>query len=113
MKLRQEYGITTYPFKGDIISKKQTGPNSRKKLTSKLGATAENYEKFVEIVKQTSRKCIPRGCRTRHIPGLIPELSEQFQKYTELYNYDPFNEKTIETGDQLMEEISNTKITHL
>lgn len=72
----------------------------------------DNYGKLIEIVKQSWRKFISRGYRTRYIPGLTPKLSEQFQKYTKLYNDDPFNENTVEKEDQLIEEILNTKRIH-
>lgn len=41
--------------------------------------------------------------------NLTSELSEKFQKYRELYNYDTFNEKIIEKDDQfiVIEEVSN------
>ena len=43
-----------------------------------------------------STRYIPRGCRTNHIPG----LSEESKK--KQYASDPFDNGTIETGNELM-----------
>jgi len=45
---------------------------------SHLIATSDHYDTFVEKVKRISKKFIPRGCRSRYISGLTPELLEQF-----------------------------------
>ncbi|XP_050066097.1 uncharacterized protein LOC126555181 [Aphis gossypii] len=49
------------------------------------------------------------GCRTRYIPGLTSELSEQFQTYSDRYENDPFNLDTIKEGERLLENITEKK----
>jgi retron-type reverse transcriptase len=71
-----------------------------------------------------SCQCIPRGCRTHHIPGLNPAAADLLKNYESLYCNDPFSEETISTGEELMREIAanrrekwcesvtNTDMTH-
>ncbi|KAL4100859.1 hypothetical protein QTP88_020888 [Uroleucon formosanum] len=44
----------------------------------------EHYESFIEKVKYISRKHIPRGCRTHHIPGLSSEIIDNYNTYINL-----------------------------
>lgn len=77
-----------------------------------MKATSNQYDTFVENVKRISRKFIPRGRRSKHIPGLTSELSEQFQSYADRYEDDPFNLDTIEEGERLLENISEVRRTN-
>ena len=41
----------------------------------------ENYERFVEAIRVTSRNHIPRGCRSHYIPGLSEESKSLYGEY--------------------------------
>ena len=43
------------------------------KLIEDVEPITENYGVFVDKVRVASRRCIPRGCRTNHIPDLSEE----------------------------------------
>lgn len=68
--------------------------------------TALEYDKFTEIIKTVSRRCISRGCRTNYIPGLDQTSADLLRKYESLYCNEPFSEKTGTTGEDLMQEIA-------
>lgn len=68
----------------------------------------ENYDAFNELVKSISRRNIPRGCRTRYIPALTPELTETLNKYTGMFEENPFDEEIIE-GDKLLKLLTDEK----
>lgn len=80
-------------------------------LTTDLEPTSENYGNFIYLVRLASRKNIPRGCRTHYIPGLTPELVDSLNRYTELYEANPFEENTIEAGEVLMKSLAQEKRT--
>ena len=43
------------------------------KLIEDVELIPDNYKCFVESVCVSSRRYIPRGCRTEHIPGITDE----------------------------------------
>ena len=65
-----------------------------------------NYNGFIDIVKKISRQYIPRGCRTKYIPGLNTDTKETLKKYNESYGQDPFSEDTITLGEELTKSIA-------
>lgn len=69
----------------------------------------ENYEQFVEIVKTISRQTIPRGCRQQYIHGMSNTLKNHMQKYSQLYEKDPFSEETVECGSALLKELGRSR----
>jgi len=69
----------------------------------------ENYGQFTNLVKRISKQNIPRGCRTRYIPGMKKESEEILEDYIRQYNHDPFAEETITTGGSLVEKLSETR----
>lgn len=69
----------------------------------------ENYDALNDLVKSISRKNIPRGCQTRYIPVLTPELMETLNKYMEMFETNPFEEETIKEGDKLLKLLSDEK----
>lgn len=71
--------------------------------------TTRNYDKFVNIILKKSRKYIPRGCSSSYIPGLSPVSIELLERYEDMYNSDPFSVDTIEIGEQLLQEISESR----
>ena len=69
----------------------------------------ENYGGFVNKVCVASRRSIPRGCRTNHIPGLSEESKSLYEDYNKQYASDPFDNGTIETGKALMNNMKEEK----
>jgi hypothetical protein len=59
----------------------------------------EHYEFFVEKVKYISRKHIPRGCRTHHIPGLSNETLDNYNTYIDLFEITSSNNKPETKGE--------------
>ena len=70
---------------------------------------SSNYKHFVELVKKTARRHIPRGCRVQYIPGLSKESSDLYEEYVTMFNEDPFAETTTQAGKQVMESISQER----
>ena len=68
----------------------------------------ETYEKFIECVHRASNRNIPRGCRTKHIPGL-DHSAKDLIAYNRNYNLDPFSEKTVELGQELLQSIGSSR----
>ena len=56
-----------------------------------IDATPECYEKFDGIIRITSRKHIPRGCRTNYIPGLTNESKTLYEAYQKQYRCNPLH----------------------
>jgi len=64
---------------------------------------------FVEIIKKSSWRYIPKGCRTAFIPGMKKSLQSRSQEYEWKYNEDPFSVETMEVRDTLLQEITEEK----
>lgn len=69
----------------------------------------EHYESFVEKVKLISRKYIPRGCRTHHIPGLSSETMDNYNLYINMFENNPFEEQTRNKGEEFTNAIAQEK----
>lgn len=69
----------------------------------------ENYEQFIEIIKNTSRKVIPTGCRQQYVPGMYSESKERLKKYETLYTAYPFSEETVDCGTALLQKLIQGK----
>ena len=74
-----------------------------------VDAIPENYERFVEMLRMASRKHIPRGCRSKFIPGLTDESKSLYEAYKKHYSIDPFGETTIDTGNTLIDKMKDEK----
>ena len=99
----------TVPFRRRFNYKKANWKDYSEDLdlrVAELEPVAENYDIFVKMIKEVSRKHIPRGCRTEYIPGLTPENATLYEEYTEMFQKDPFDEHTSALGEQLMSAIS-------
>ena len=62
----------------------------------------DNYGSFVDLIKKTSRRDIPR---TRYICGLTDDSKELYEDYNMQFENDPFNSETTETGNRVSDEI--------
>ena len=69
----------------------------------------ENYEQFVNIVRRSSNKNIPRGWRTSYVCGLNDQSKDMYEDYQRRFAVDPFNEDTVRVGDALLDEISEAQ----
>ena len=69
----------------------------------------ENYEKFVNLVRRSSNKNIPRVCRTSYVCGLNDQSKDMYEDYQRRFAEDPFNEDTVRVGDALLDEISEAQ----
>uniref|UniRef100_H3AE30 Endonuclease/exonuclease/phosphatase domain-containing protein n=1 Tax=Latimeria chalumnae TaxID=7897 RepID=H3AE30_LATCH len=74
--------------------------------------TPENYDLFVNALRNTSKRYIPRGCRTEHIPGFTPVLAAKYKKYQQMFQRDPFSEDTIAAGTALTSKLQEEDMTH-
>ena len=68
-----------------------------------------NYEKFVNLVRRSSSKNIPRGCRTSYVCGLNYQSKDMYEDYQRRFAEDPFNKDTVRVGDALLDEISEAQ----
>ena len=62
---------------------------------------SENTMENSECVRVTSRRHIPRRCRTKYKPGLTEESKSIYEAYQNQYSRNPFDEETLETWDIL------------
>ena len=75
-------------------------------LIDEVDPTLENYERFVEAIRVTSRKHIPRGCRSHYIPGLSEESKSLYEAYKKQYMSNPFDSTTLDTGNELISKMA-------
>jgi hypothetical protein len=78
-------------------------------LIEDVESTPANYNRFVESVRVASRRHIPRGCRTEYVPGLTDDSKKIYEEYKKQYSNDPFDERTIETGNLLLDKLTEEK----
>ena len=57
----------------------------------------------------SSKKCIPRGCRSNYIPGLTDKSKSLYEACKKQYSIDPFGETTIDTGNTLIDKMKDEK----
>ncbi|KMQ91441.1 rna-directed dna polymerase from mobile element jockey-like protein [Lasius niger] len=76
------------------------------KQVQKILPRPEKYSEFIDLVKQISKKNIPRGCRTQYIQGLTGDVKPLLEKYQNLFDRDPFSVDTIEAGEKLMQALA-------
>ena len=71
-----------------------------------LEPVPESYDQFVDRVRVSSRRHIPRGCRTEYVPGLSQDSAAIYASYREKFEADPFSADTVATGEALSAAIS-------
>ena len=59
-------------------------------LIDEVDPTSENYDRFVEVIRVTSRKNIPMVCGRHYIPGLSEESKSLYEAYKKQYMSNPF-----------------------
>ena len=69
-------------------------------LIDEVDPTTENYERFVEAIRVTSRKYIT--CRIHYIPGLSEESKGLYEAYKKQYMNHPFDSTTLDTCNELI-----------
>ena len=69
----------------------------------------ENYERFVEMLRNASRKHIPRWCRSNYISYLTDKSKSLYEVYNKQYLIDPFGETTIDTENTLINNMKDEK----
>ena len=78
------------------------------KITS-IEADPKNYEALQKLVWEVAKKNIPRGCRKSYIPCLNDESKEIYEMYIDAYNKDPFSDKTVQLGEDLILLLANER----
>ena len=68
--------------------------------------TPDNYERFVEAIRVTSRKHIPRGCSSHYISGLSEDSKCLYKAYQKQYMSNPFDSTTLDTGNELIRKMA-------
>ena len=74
-------------------------------LIDEVDPTPENYGRFVEAIRATSRKHIPRGCRSHYISGLSEESKSLYEVYKKQDISNPFDSTTLDTGNELISKM--------
>ena len=103
---------TTVPFKRRFNYRKAKWEKFTVELDQKvkhIKPSAENYDKFTQLVKKTARRHIPRGCRVNYIPGLSKESAELYDEYVTMFETDPFSDDTTAIGVKVMDSISQER----
>ena len=75
-------------------------------LIDEVDPTPENYERFVEVIRVTLRRHIPRGCRSHYIPVLSEESKTLNETYKKQYMSNPFDSTTLDTGNDLISKMA-------
>ena len=106
IKLNAAIKPRNVPFRRRYNLKKAKWQSYAKEVDNGIANTdpvPENYEKFVNLVRRSSNKNIPRGCRTSYVCGLNDQSNHMYEDYQRRFAEDPFNEDTVTVGDALLE----------
>ena len=109
IKLNAAIRPRNVPFRRRYNLKKAKWQSYAKEVDNGIANTnpvPENYEKFVNLVRRSSNKNIPRGCRTSYVCGLNDQSKEMYEDYQRRFAEDPYNEDTVRVGDALLDDIS-------
>ena len=102
----------TVPFRRRFNLKKAHWGNFAKDTDSyiqDLPALPTHYDTFVEMIKRSSRRNIPRGCRTTYTPGLTDDSKVFYNDYEKHFQCDPFSADTLECGENLTKAITESR----
>ena len=75
-------------------------------LIDEVDSTPDNYEMFVEAIRVTSRKHMPRGCKSHYIPGLSEESKSLYEAYKKQYMSNHFDSTTQDTSNDLINKMA-------
>ena len=75
-----------------------------------VNSIPENYGRFIELLRRVSRRHIPSGCKSNHIPGLTEESKGLYEAYKRPYSSNPFGEVTQEFGKKLIDTLKEQKM---
>ena len=112
IKLNAAIRPRNVPFRRRYNLKKAKWHSYAKEVDNGIANTnpvPENYKKFVNLVRRSSNKNIPRGCRTCYVCGLNDQSKDMYEDYQRHFAEDPFNEDTVRVGDALLDEISEAQ----
>ena len=97
IKLNAAIRPRNVPFRRRYNPKKAKWQNYAEEVDNgiaNINPVPENYEKFVNLVRRSSNKTIPRGCRTSYVCGLNDQSKDMYEDYQRPFAEDPFNEDT-------------------
>ena len=112
IKLNASIRPRNVPFRRRYNLKKAKWQSYAKEVDNGIANTnpvPENYEKFVNLVRRSSNKNIPRGCRTSYVCGLNDQSKDMYEDYQRRFAEDPFNEDTVRVVDAQLDEISEAQ----
>ena len=75
-------------------------------LIDEVDPTPKNYDRFVETIRDTSRKHIARGCRRHYIPGIYEESKTLYDVYKKQYMSNPIDSTTLDLGNKLISKMA-------
>jgi hypothetical protein len=79
-----------------------------------LESVNENYIAFIKLVKIISRKIIPIISRVKYKTGLTSELVvETLEQYIDRCKTNPFEENTIEKGEELIKLLTDSGVAEV
>ena len=82
IKLNAAIRLRNGPFRRRYNLKKAKWQSYAKEVDNGIANTnpvPENYEKFVNLVRRSSNKNIPRGCRTSYVCGLNDQSKDMYE----------------------------------
>ena len=74
-----------------------------------LPALPTHQDTFVEMIKRSSRRNIPRGYRTTYTPGLTDDSNVLYNDYDKQFQCNPFRADTLECGENLTKAITESR----
>ena len=95
IKLNAAIRPRNVPFRRRYNLKKAKRQSYAKEVDNGIANTnpvLEHYKKFVNLVRSSSNKNIPRGCRTSYVYGLNDQSKDMYEDYQRRFAEDSFNE---------------------
>ncbi|CAM4735392.1 unnamed protein product [Leuciscus chuanchicus] len=118
---RRKADIATVVRRFDIVCMQEThiGPAQHRpaitgmKLVAQIrhrqygqtGCRSNKYNMFIDLLKRSARRHIPRGCQTEYISWLSETSSDLLKAYHGAYHEDPLSPTTIELGEILLNKV--------
>ena len=103
---------TTVPFRrrfnlrrADWLPFQQEIENS----ISSIPSHPNNYNMFIDLLKRSARRHIPRGCQTEYTSGLSETSNDLLKAYHKAYHEDPFSPTATELGEILLNKVGEDR----